>query len=104
MKNIAIVNMLAMNVTFEYRQEIETIHPDVQAEATFLIEAEVEGDEVEIVSIKYKVPGAFLLVEQRVPSKTSMNREDNIMMGILREKARNEASRKMKQFESQNTE
>jgi hypothetical protein len=92
-----------MHVKFEYHQELETIHRDINTHAAFTVEAEVEGDEVQILSIEFKVPGAFMTIPLRVPAETSMNREDNLMMGLFREKSRMQASKKLKQLESQQT-
>lgn len=81
-----------MKVTFTYHQELETIHRDINTDAEFAVEANVEGDEVEILSIKLKVNGFCPYWHSlRVPAEDSYNVQDNRMMGLFREKARNEA-------------
>ena len=83
-----------MKVVFEYHQELETIHRDINTDAVFTVEANVQGDEVQILSIKLKIQGPLAYDHSlRVPAENSINREDNLMMGLFREKARNEALR-----------
>ena len=84
----------AMEVVFEYYQELETIHRDINTHAVFTVEANVEGDEVQVLSIKLRTVGFCTYNHSlRVPAEDSYNVQDNLMMGLFREKARDEALR-----------
>lgn len=94
-----------MKIIFNYHQELETIHRDINTCAEFTVEATVEGDEVEILSIKFRVQGPLSYEHSlRVPSESSHNAQDNRMMGLFREKARNEALRQQRIIEQTNKE
>lgn len=91
-------NKFMKQVTFNYKQDIETLHPDFPITAEFSVTAEVahdESEEVRITHIEARVYTPFGGSEHwenlPIPEEKPFNRETGFLLALLRSKARDVA-------------
>jgi hypothetical protein len=85
-------------VSFNYKQDLDTLHPDFGLTAEFSVTANVaedESEDVQITSIEARVytpfGGSDHWEKLPVPTESGFNRESHFLLALFRSKARDAA-------------
>ena len=97
-KWFCIFKLPIMKVSFNYKQDIDTLHPAFGLTAEFSVTANVaedESEDVQIISIQARVytpfGGSDHWEQLPVPTDTGFNRESHFLLAVFRSKARDAA-------------